>query len=155
MKQKFFLTDMPVWLVATLVLLMLPRTLLNELGFVDEGTLAYYILALTPFVIWLVIAILRKTNKPIMDFLVLGFLFGLLLIVIHQSLWHTGSAVSQHAPDFAVDFAARFDPAWRELIERSISAGISLMIGLGSGLLFSIIAAISTFVRSKLTKKGA
>ncbi|HEU5121447.1 MAG TPA: hypothetical protein VFT59_01260 [Candidatus Saccharimonadales bacterium] len=149
MKQRFIFTDMPVWLIVALVALMLPRTLLNELGVVAEATLAYYVLALTPFVIWLGVALLRKTKKPMMDFLILGLLFGILLAVIHQLFWAVGSAVSQHAPQFAIDFASQFDPAWRELITRSISVCISLIIGLGSGIIFGAIATISTLIRSR------
>jgi hypothetical protein len=149
MKARFFLTDMPVWLVTVLVLLMLPRTLLNELGVVTEGTLPYYVLALTPFAIWLAVAVVRKNQKPMADFLMLGLLFGLLLAVVHQLLWNSGSAVTQHAPQIAIDIAANFDPGARELVTRLVSVGISLVIGLGSGLVIGAIALVASFVRSK------
>jgi hypothetical protein len=149
MKARFFLTDMPVWLVATLVLLMLPRTLLNELGVVTEGTLPYYFLALTPFAIWLAVAVLRPTRKPMADFLMLGLLFGLLLAVVHQSMWNTGNAVTQQAPQIAIDIASNVDPGARELVTRLVSIGISLVIGLGSGMVIGAIAKVAALTRSR------
>jgi hypothetical protein len=71
--RKFILTDMPTGLMLTLVAVGLPRTVLADLGIVaPESSLLYYFLALTPFAIWLAVAILRTSRRPFMDFLVLG-----------------------------------------------------------------------------------
>ena len=58
----------------------------------------YYILALTPFAVWLVVAIVRSSRRPFADFLVLGVLYGLSLMVVHQVLWDVGPRWAQPAP---------------------------------------------------------
>ena len=79
---------MPTWLMLALVAVGLPRTILADLDIVaPESSLLYYVLALTPFAVWLAVAVLRKSRRPFMDFLVLGVLYGLSLVVVHQLLW--------------------------------------------------------------------
>jgi hypothetical protein len=147
--RNFPATDMPTWLMLGLVALGLPRTVLADLDIVapESGPL-YYVLALTPFVAWLTVALLRRSRRPARDFLMLGFLYGLSLLVIHQMLWTTGTT-SGHPPHSAVDFAKGFPAAWREFILRSFSSGTALAIGVGSGLVAAVIAWCARAWRSR------
>ena len=99
LNRNFPLTDMPTWLMLALVALGLPRTFLEDLDIVaPESGLLYFILALTPFAVWLVVAVVRRSRKPFMDFLVLGVLYGLSLAVVHQALWSVASSLGHRLP---------------------------------------------------------
>jgi hypothetical protein len=92
--RRFPATDMPIWLMLVLVALGLPRTVLADLDIVaPESGLLYYIVALAPFAAWLVVAILRTSRRPFADFLILGVLYGLSLVVVHQALWTVGPSL--------------------------------------------------------------
>lgn len=129
-------TGMPVWLVLVLVGLGLPRTILSDLGVVEpEGSWVYYVLALTPFAVWFAVAAFVRTRTPFRDHLVVGALYGLSLVVVHEALWAVGSSLGQHT---ALDgFAAH-----------ATSFGIAMMIGLGVGLTAGAVAAASKGVRT-------
>jgi hypothetical protein len=144
--RRFPLTDMPVWLMAALVAVGIPRTVLADLDVVPANSgLPYYVLALTPYACWLAVAVLRPTRKPVMDFVVLGVLYGISLIVVHQVLW---GAEGHIIPQSAHDFAEQFRPSLRELVLRVYSSGIALAIGAGSGLVGSAVAFTASRIRS-------
>jgi hypothetical protein len=109
--RRFPATDMPVGLMLALVAAGLPRTVLADLGIVaPESSLLYYVLALAPFAAWVVVALVRGTRRPFLDFLVLGALYGLSLLIVHQVLWDVGPSLGHSPPESAVAFAAGFDP---------------------------------------------
>src|SRR3954453_517643 len=100
--RRFPLTDMPIWLMLVLVGLGLPRTVLADLDIIaPESSLLYYVLALTPFAAWSAIAIFRPSRRPFQDFLMLGVLYGLSLVLVHQVLWSVGSTLGHHPPQSA------------------------------------------------------
>jgi hypothetical protein len=141
MNRDFPMTDMPTWLMLGLVALGLPRTILADLDIVaPESSLLYYVLALTPFAVWLVVAIVRTSRKPFRDFLVLGVLYGLSLVIVHQALWDVGPGLGHNPPESAVDFADQFSPAWREFALRAYTSGIAMVIGVGTGLVAALVA---------------
>lgn len=148
-KRPFFLTDMPVWLMLTLTALGLPRTILADLGIVEpEGSLLYYFLALSPFAAWLAVAIFRETRKPVADFLMLGTLYGLSLVVVHQILWDLGPSLGHEPPAGAVSFAEGVSPAFYDLALRGYTIVIAMLIGIGSGLVAALTALTAKAVRS-------
>ena len=142
---RFPLTDMPVWLMAALVAVGVPRTVLADLDIVPpESGLLYYLLALTPYACWLAVAVLRRTRKPVVDFVMLGVLYGISLIVVHQLLW---GAEGHIIPDSAQKFAEQFRPGLRELVLRVYTSGIAMAIGVGSGLVGSAVAFAASRIR--------
>ena len=139
--RRFPATDMPTWLMLALVALGLPRTVLEDLDVVaPESSLLYFVLALTPFAVWLAVAMVRRSGRPFMDFLVLGCLYGLSLVAVHQALWDVGKSLGHHPPASAVDFAAQFSSGWRELALRGYTSGIAMVIGVGTGLVAALVA---------------
>ncbi|MBC3192471.1 hypothetical protein H7X46_15505 [Pseudonocardia sp. C8] len=146
--RSFPLTDMPWLLMLVLVAIGLPRTVLADLDIVaPESSLLYYVLALAPFAAWLAVAVLRPTRRPVPDFLVLGVLYGLSLVLAHQLLWHAPGA--EHSiPQGAIDFARGFAPAGQELALRGYTAVVSLGIGIGTGLVAAVAAVIARTVRN-------
>ena len=135
LNRRFFLTDLPIWLMLVLLSLGLPRTVLADLGVIaPEGSWFYYVLALTPFVVWLAIAVFRPSRRPFLDFLVLGLLYGLSLAVVHQLFLHVGDSLGHNPPTGALNFAERFSSSLREVTIRAYTVLIAMIIGVGTGL---------------------
>ena len=156
LNRAFPLTDVPTWLMLTLVGLGLPRTVLADLDIVPpESGLLYYVFALTPFAIWLAVAAIHRTSRPFMDFLVLGALYGLSLVVVHQTLWDLGPSLGHRPPDGAVSFAEQFSPAWYEPALRGYTVMIALVIGIGSGLIAALVSVVAQRWRSRRSTRSA
>jgi hypothetical protein len=154
--RRFPGTDMPTWLMLVLLVLCLPRTVLADLDIVaPESSLLYYVLALAPFGAWLVVAIGRASRRPLADFLVLGVLYGLTLVVVHQVLWEVGPSLGRQPPRSAVQFADQFSPAWREFALRAYTSGIGMVIGAGAGLVAGLVAVAARAWRSVRARHGA
>jgi hypothetical protein len=147
--RSFPLTDMPTWLMLVLVAAGLPRTLLTDLGIVaPNGSLLYFFLALAPFAVWLTVAIARRSNRPFADFVVLGILYGLSLVVVHQLLWDLGPTLGYHPPEAAIGFAEQFAPAWQDLALRGYTVAIAMLIGVGTGVVAGLVALAANLWRS-------
>lgn len=147
---RFPLTDMPTGLVLLLVAVGLPRTILADLDIVPpESGLLYYMLALAPFAVWLMVAIFRRSRRPFLDFLLLGILYGCSLIVVHQALWDAAAGYGQSPPAGAVDFAEQFDPGWYEFALRMHTSAIAMLIGVGTGLVAAVVAVAAHAWRSR------
>jgi hypothetical protein len=153
--RRFPGTDLPVWLMLGLVALGLPRTVLADLGIVaPESSLLYYVLALLPFAVWLAVAVVHRSRRPFLDFLVLGILYGLTLVVVHQVLWDVGPSLGHQPPDGAVAFAAQFGPDWRGLALRGYTVLVALLIGLGTGAVTGLVAVLAGGWRSRSGRPG-
>lgn len=151
--RRFPGTDMPTWLMLLLVALAVPRTVLEDLGIVEpEGSLVYYFLALVPFAVWLGVAVVRRSRRPFLDFLMVGILYALSLVLVHQVLWNVGPSLGHNPPASAVAFADRFSAGWHDLALRGYTSGIALMIGIGSGL---VIAVVALGVNAWKAKRGS
>lgn len=122
---------------------MVPRTLLNDLGLLTEQTVPYFFLALVPYALWLGVALFRRSKKPFMDFLVLGILYSLTLIVIHQLLWNPDGSTGYQPPQAALDFGARVTTNFQTLAARGYTVVVSLIIGVGSGAALGLVAKIA------------
>lgn len=153
--SEFVLTDMPTWLMLVLVALGLPRTILADLGIVAPGSsLLYYVLALTPFAVWLAVAVARRSARTFMDFVVLGVLYGLSLVVVHQVLWDVGPSLGHNPPANAIGFAEQFAFAWHELALRGYTVAIAMVIGVGTGLAAAVVAVVANVWRSRRTRRS-
>ncbi|HEV7652376.1 MAG TPA: hypothetical protein VGP26_29835 [Actinophytocola sp.] len=151
--RPFWLTDMPTWLMLLLVVVGLPRTILADLNVVPpESGILYYFLALAPYVAWVAVAIVRETRKPIADFIVLGVLYGLSLVLVHQVLWNAGAGEGQETPAAARSFAEGFSPGMQDLATRGYTVMIAMAIGIGSGIVVALIAFVAKLVRSRRLK---
>jgi hypothetical protein len=148
--RRFPGTDMSTGLMLAMVALGVPRTILADLDVVaPESGLVYYFLALVPFAFWLAVGVARRSRRPFRDFLTVGTLYGLSLIVIHQVLWTVGPSLGHNPPVSAIDFADQFGPAWHDLALRAYTSGIAMMIGIGSGAVVGLVALGSSLWRSK------
>lgn len=155
-RRTFPLTDLPTGLVLVLVALGVPRTVLADLDVVppESGPL-YYVVALTPFAVWLVAAVARRSVHPVLDHVIVGLLYGISLVVVHQLLWAAGPSLGHNPPQGALEFAQRFDPALQDLALRVYTSGIALAIGLGCGLVMALAALAANTMRSRGRQDGA
>jgi hypothetical protein len=150
LRRSFPLTDMPTWLMLVLAAAGLPRTLLTDLGIVaPDSSLLYFFLALAPFAAWLTVAIARRSSRPFTDFVVLGILYGLSLVVVHQLLWGLGPSLGHRPPEGAVRFAERFSPALQDLALRGYTVAIAMLIGAGTGVVAGLVALAAHLWRSR------
>jgi hypothetical protein len=142
-------------MVLALLALGLPRTILADVDVVQpQSGLLYYVLALTPFAVWVGVAIGRRSRRPAGDFLVLGVLYGLSLIVIHQALWDVGPSLGHHPPASALAFADQFGEDWRDVALRTYTSAIAMVIGAGTGLAVACIAVGAARRRRLRTRTG-
>lgn len=71
-----------------LAALALPRVLLHDLHLIPEGnSLVSALLTIGPVVIWITLAVVRRVPNPFLTVLVIGSIFGLMLVITHQLLW--------------------------------------------------------------------
>jgi hypothetical protein len=93
--------------------------------------------------------VLRRTDSPIIDHLVVGAFYGLSLVIVYEALWNVAARLGHHPPQGAVDFAARFDPALQNVALHTYTFVIAMMIGLGSGLVIGVVAAVAKWVHAR------
>lgn len=140
--------DLTVWAMLILVALGLPRTVLADLGIlVPEGSWLYYVVALAPYAVWLAVAVLRRTATPIRDHLLVGALYALSLVVIHELFWNVESSQGHNPPRAALELASGFASPVRELVIHGYEFGVATMIGVGSGAVMALVALAATGVR--------
>jgi hypothetical protein len=138
---RFPFTDMPTGLLLLLAAVGLPRTILADLDVVPpESGLLYYVLALSPFAVWLAVAVLRRSVRPFCDFLVLGAVYGLTLIAVHLAFWGAAAGYGNRPPAGAVDFAEQFSADWYDTALRAHISAVALVIGIGSGIIVALVA---------------
>lgn len=61
-----------------------------------------------PFAVWLAVTVVRGSRRPFRDFLMVGVLYGLSLVIIHQVLWTAGPSLRHNPPASAGEFADQF-----------------------------------------------
>ncbi|MGH3349273.1 MAG: hypothetical protein ACRDXB_15660 [Actinomycetes bacterium] len=153
--RRFPATDMSVGLVLILVAIGAPRTVLADLGIVPPNSGAvYFVLALAPFIVWLAVAVVRRSRRPFADFVMVGVVYGLTLVGIHQVTWGVGRSWGYRPPAAAFEFAARFDPGWYDIAARGYTCGIAMMIGVGTGLVVAVVAVLAGWVRGRTNRSA-
>lgn len=73
-----------VLLLAALAAIRVP---LHDLGIVEEGSAAAWLLVLVPLTAWVAVVLRRRVPNPFLTLLVVGVVYGLMLAVGHQSMW--------------------------------------------------------------------
>ncbi|MCC9195087.1 hypothetical protein LOC59_15730 [Arthrobacter sp. zg-Y916] len=83
---------MPLTLMAGLALLGLPRVILHDLHLLGERSPGTWILAIGPVLVWIAVTVLSRSPRPFLSVLVIGLIFGVLLVLTHQLLWTSAFA---------------------------------------------------------------
>lgn len=77
---------LPVLALIGLAAVALIRVILHDLHVIEEGSPITWVLAIGPVVLWIVVAVKRVPN-PFLTVLVIGAIFGVMLVITHQLLW--------------------------------------------------------------------
>lgn len=77
----------PVLALIGLAALGLPRVVLHDLHLIEGASPLNWLLAIGPVAIWIAIAVIKKVPNPFLSLLVVGAIFGVMLVITHQILW--------------------------------------------------------------------
>lgn len=141
--------DLPYANVILLAALTIPRVPIHDLKLISFESPIYKILAIVPFLVWLAVAVFRRTTRPIYDFLAIGITYGVFLGAIHQILWE--ASWGNNTPKLGGNLAG-IDPSIENIIIRIVGFCSSILTGLLIGLVFGFIALVARSVREKLKK---
>jgi hypothetical protein len=145
--KSAFAPDLPIIAIALLAALTLPRVVVHDLRLIEIDSPAYTALAVAPLLIWLLVALFRRTQRPFFDFLVVGLAYGLFLGVTHQILWDASWA--GNPPHMGGNLAGKLNPFVESLILRAFALGSSIVTGLVFGAAFGIVAVMATKFRDR------
>jgi hypothetical protein len=145
--KSAFAPDLPIIAIALLAALTLPRVIAHDLRLIEIDGPAYTALAVVPLLIWLLVAVFRRTQRPLVDFLVLGLAYGLFLGLTHQILWDASWAGSP--PHIGGNLAGKINPFVESLILRAFAFGSSIVTGLVFGAAFGIVAVVAMKLRKR------
>ncbi|WP_309128212.1 hypothetical protein [Microbacterium sp.] len=79
-----------------LAALGLPRVILHDLHIIEQNHILSWVLALGPMAIWIAAAVIKKVPSPFITVLIIGVIFGVMLVTTHQLLWE--AAYQGHPP---------------------------------------------------------
>jgi hypothetical protein len=145
--KSAFMPDLPLLYIVLLAALTLPRVVIHDLGLIEIDSPVYTALAVAPLLIWLLVAVFRKTQRPIFDFLVLGLAYGVFLGLTHQILWD--ASWGGNPPHIGGNLTGKFSPIVESLILRAFALGSSVATGLVFGAAFGLVAFLATKVRNR------
>ena len=142
-----FMPGLPLAYIVLLAALTLPRVVVHDLGLLEIDSPVYTILAVAPLLIWLLVAVFRKTQRPLVDFLVLGLAYGLFLGLTHQILWD--ASWGGNPPHIGGNLTGKLSPIAESLILRAFALGSSIVTGLVFGAAFGVVALLATKLRNR------
>jgi hypothetical protein len=125
--------------LAGLAALGVPRVVLHDLNLVHEGTFVNGLLVFIPPLCWIAAVLWRRAPRPFLTVLAIGAIYGVMLAVVHQALWHV--AFGDTGPSLGGRFTG-LDPAIQELLMRTAAATSSVLTGLVVGVIAGAAAAL-------------
>jgi hypothetical protein len=142
---------MKIWHVALLLgLLAAPRVILHDLDLIQEGTLLNAVLVFVPLLIWIVVAVVRRTS-PFLTLLAAGGVYGICLALFHNIFWNR--AVADDPPTLGGNLAGRLSPGTEELVFRGAMSLSSLFTGLAVGAICGALAwTLTRLLTRRLTR---
>jgi len=72
------------------------RVPLHDLGIVQEGSAATWLLVFVPLAVWVGVVLQRRVPNPLLILTVVGFTYAVMLAVVHQVFW--GAAFGGNLP---------------------------------------------------------
>ncbi|MDF2992457.1 MAG: hypothetical protein K0S37_2971 [Microbacterium sp.] len=78
---------LPVLALIGLAAVGVLRVILHDLHLIEEGSPITWLLAIGPVVLWIVVAVVKRVPNPFLTVLVIGAIFGVMLVIAHQLLW--------------------------------------------------------------------
>jgi hypothetical protein len=101
------------------------RVPLHDLGIVQEGSAAAWLLVLVPLGVWVAVALQRRVPNPLITLTVVGFAYAVMLAVIHQLFW--GAAFGGDTPSLGGNLEGVLAPGVEASVFR-VTAFISSLV---------------------------
>jgi hypothetical protein len=134
-------TDMPPVLLVVMAAIAIPRVVVENLQLLSLESPLYKVLSISPFLVYLAVALLRKNKRPLYDYTVLGMLFGLFVATTHQ--------ITMEIPKFKVKLNDFFSPVLEEIVIRFVIFIRMLATHFVIGIVFGIIASAVCRIRER------
>lgn len=78
---------LPVLALIGLAAVALIRVVLHDLHVIEEASPITWVLAIGPVLLWIAVAVVTRVPNPFLTVLVIGTIFGVMLVITHQLLW--------------------------------------------------------------------
>ncbi|MBB3663041.1 MULTISPECIES: hypothetical protein [Prauserella salsuginis group] len=124
----------PLTIVA-LAMLGAPRAIVHDLG--PVAPVLNGLLVFVPLAVWVAFVLWRRVPSPLLTLSAVGAVYGVVLGVVHQALWHVAHA---EAPELGGNLAGALSPALEAVVLRSAAFGSSVLTGLLTGVATGAVA---------------
>ena len=131
-----------------LAALAAPRVILHDLGLIGEGTFVNALFVFVPPLVWIAVVLGRRAPNPFVTLLVVGALYGLMLVIGHQVLWNV--AWEGEPPRLGGSLSA-LPPLAHEVITR----GAAVVSGLVTGTVVGALAGLVALAGSRILPERA
>lgn len=131
-----------------LAALAAPRVVLHDLGLIGEGTFVNALFVFVPPLVWIAVVLGRRAPNPFVTLLVVGALYGLMLVIGHQILWNV--AWAGEPPRLGGSLSA-LPPLAHEVITR----GAAVVSGLVTGTVVGALAGLVALAGSRILPERA
>lgn len=132
---------MPVAALLGLALLAVPRVILHDLHLIEEWAPLTWVLAILPVLIWSGAAVLVNSPRPFLTVLLIGLIFGVMLVATHQLMWE--SAFRGNPPSVG-------SGPLRDVIPRIAAVPSGLFTGVAIGAIGGLVAQVAAATRRRL-----
>lgn len=126
--------------VFLLVAIAAVRVPLHDLGVVEEGSVAAWLLVFVPPTIWVAVALQRRVPNPFLTLLAVGVAYGVMLAIGHQLLW--GAAFGDDPPSLGGNLGGVLAPEQEAVVLRTSAFFSSVFTGTLVGAAAGAVAAM-------------
>ena len=114
------------------------RAPLHDLGIVQEGSAAAWLLVFVPLAVWVGVVLQRRVPNPLLTLTVVGFAYAVMLAVVHQLLWD--AAFGGNLPSLGGNLEGVLAPGVEAVVFRVSAFFSSLVTGTMVGALTGVVA---------------
>ena len=134
-RRGFGLSLPMVILLAAIAAIRVP---LHDLGIVQEGSAAAWLLVFVPLAVWVGVVLQRRVPNPLLTLTVVGFAYAVMLAVVHQVFWD--AALGGNLPSLGGNLEGVLAPSVEEGVFRVSAFISSLVTGTMVGVLTGAVA---------------
>jgi hypothetical protein len=135
LRRRLGLSVSAIVLLAAIAAIRVP---LHDLGIVNEGSAAAWLLVFAPLALWVGVVLQRRLPNPFLALTVVGFTYGVMLAVIHQLLW--GAAFGGDPPSLGGNLEGVLAPGVEAAVFRVSAFFSSLVTGTMVGAIAGAVA---------------
>ena len=114
------------------------RAPLHDLGIVQEGSAAAWLLVFVPLAVWVGVVLQRRVPNPLLTLTVVGFAYAVMLAVVHQLFWD--AAFGGNLPSLGGNLEGVLAPGVEAVVFRVSAFFSSLVTGTMVGALTGVVA---------------